>query len=84
MIVNPACYPGKLFIIMEGECKLVWLTDDISTPPLIPLTLAQHSVSCHSGMTPGQQSSAMRAAIATAAAALMEKKTESTWVNTSI
>ena len=68
MLVNPACYPGKIFIIMEGECKLVWLTDDAGTPPPVPLTLAQHSALHHHGMTAGQQTSAALAAAAAAVA----------------
>ena len=62
---------------MEGECKLVWLTDDVSTPPDIPETLAQHSVTCHNGKMPGQQTSTMMAAAVTASAALAENSTDS-------
>lgn len=49
-ILNPACYPSRLFIVMEGECKLVWATDDSSRPPEEPMTVSEHHALHHSGL----------------------------------
>ncbi|GAX83109.1 hypothetical protein CEUSTIGMA_g10535.t1 [Chlamydomonas eustigma] len=70
VIVNPACYPGKIYVIMEGECKVVWLTDDASVLPPLLMPLSQHAIAYHHGLTAGQQSAANAAAAAAALAAV--------------
>ena len=51
VLVNPHCYQNKIYIIMEGSCRLVWQTENPLEPPPIPMTLEQHMAIYHPGQT---------------------------------